>query len=1681
MTIRSLRLFAAVSAALPLLFAASTSGQTTPTTLGYQGRLTDNSPEQTPLDGTANMTFELWDAQTGGSRLWVEPASGSIPVTVSKGIFSVLLGGNGVPVPASIFAGGTSRYLQMIVDGETLTPRHTIASVGYSHQSENSASADQALDGVVTTASYADPAWITSLSGSKISGSVPSATTAATATSATTAVLATNATQLGGVAASGYQRALATNPCPAGQFYSAISQNGTTVCGAPAGGGSETDPQVSSTATGRVPRWNGTTLTDGAMSDTGSAVGIGTVSPISQLHVAGSGPVAVGSTATGSTPRAVDVQGRYAYVVNETSNTLQVFDVSNPAGIGSAVGSVVAGGGPYALRVLGRYAYVADGSNKLQVYDVSNPASIGAAVGSIPAGQSGSVEVQGRFAFLTNFAGNSLDAYDISNPASPVAAGSLFVGVGPFSVEVEGRYAYVLFPNGAVLRVIDVANPASMAIVGGASTGTGPSAVRVQGRHAYVVNKSSNTLQLFDVSNPAAIGAAIGSVSTGSGPTAVEIQGRYAYVTTSNAEKLEVFDVSNPAAPIAIASAATGTGPFFVRVRGRHAFVVNSVANTLQAFDLGGAYVQQLEAGGIEAASLATRGDVRIDGGSEIRGGLEVGSGGIYSAGDVATSGRLKIAGGSPGAGRVLTSDAAGLATWEVNGVGTVTAVTVSAPLSVANGTTAPDISLSGVVPIGNGGTGSSTLNFVDLTSAQIVGGPKSFTSGITGNLDGNATNVTGVVAIANGGTGSVTQNFVDLSTPQTIGGSKTFTNPISGSGANLTSLNAGNIDAGTLALARGGSGTDLSATGGTGQFLKQITAGGAVTVGTISSSDVPSLDAAKITTGVLPIARGGTGSGAQNFVDLSTTQTIGGAKSFSSPISGSGANLTSLNAGNVASGTLALARGGTGSDLSGTGGGGQYLKQATAGGAVSVGTIPEADIPNLPGSKIAGPVASATTAATAANATQLGGVAASGWQKALVTNPCPAGQFYSGIGQDGSAVCSGAVTSEADPQIASTVTGRVPRWNGTSLVDGGVFDDGAGKVGIGTATPAAQLQVSGATLTKISSTSTGITTPKGLYVQGNYAYVSDTASGYHVFDISNPASPTLVNTIAGGGAATKSVTVSGPLLIAANNSFGAYDVSNPMAPTSFGSADTGFTPGPSSVAQVFADGASFFAVSTGNNYLLQYDRAGFGSGPPKFPISTGLSAPMWVHVNDGHAFVASRGNNSLVIFRIWNPFGLTHVGSISTGLNTPLNVYVQGRHAFVASQGNNSLVIFDVSNPATPTMVSATSTGLTSPEAVFVQGNRALVAGGNVLALFDVSNPAAPTLLASDTTNLVNARALHVQGRYAWVASEGNSSLVGYDLGGTFLNQLEAGGIDTGTLTTRSNAHIGGYLAAEGGVSAGTAGISTIGSIVASGKIEAQSTITAQSFAGSGSTLTALNASSFSTGTLALARGGTGANLSATGGLGQLLKQTAAGGAVTVGVLGASELPTHTHAATDITSANLAVARMPIGGAWALSSPLSVDSNTLVVDPTNNRVGIGTAPAEPLDVAGNATVSGRLLVGTEAGAATPVGIGERYRDNGIIAWAKVTAAGALTTEFGIASITKPAVGSYQITIDAVPSSLNALIPMATAEIDSQPTSAANVRIVSVNQSTQTTFFVYVNSGTFAAVDNDFVFMVTGR
>ncbi len=100
-----------------------------PQVLNYQGYLTDD--QDIPITNPSiSMTFSIWTAQGGGSQLWTETQS----VSVDKGVFSVILG-TVTPVPFSVFTGGTSRWLQLVVAGQTMSPRTRITASPYAYTS----------------------------------------------------------------------------------------------------------------------------------------------------------------------------------------------------------------------------------------------------------------------------------------------------------------------------------------------------------------------------------------------------------------------------------------------------------------------------------------------------------------------------------------------------------------------------------------------------------------------------------------------------------------------------------------------------------------------------------------------------------------------------------------------------------------------------------------------------------------------------------------------------------------------------------------------------------------------------------------------------------------------------------------------------------------------------------------------------------------------------------------------------------------------------------------------------------------------------------------------------------------------------------------------------------------------------------------------------------------------------------------------------------------------------------------------------------------------------------------------------------------------------------------------------------------------------------------------------------
>src|SRR5690242_18129798 len=156
-----------------------------PLNIPFVARLADGGM---PITGNHDLLVELYAAGSGGTALWSEERN---PVAIpADGLLYLDLGSVTPFTNPSMIFDGTTKYLQITIDGQISTSRIPVESAPYAIN----------------------------------------ASTASTADTATTATTANNATNLGGKPPSAYQAAIMST-CTAGTFISAINPStGVATC-----------------------------------------------------------------------------------------------------------------------------------------------------------------------------------------------------------------------------------------------------------------------------------------------------------------------------------------------------------------------------------------------------------------------------------------------------------------------------------------------------------------------------------------------------------------------------------------------------------------------------------------------------------------------------------------------------------------------------------------------------------------------------------------------------------------------------------------------------------------------------------------------------------------------------------------------------------------------------------------------------------------------------------------------------------------------------------------------------------------------------------------------------------------------------------------------------------------------------------------------------------------------------------------------------------------------------------------------------------------------------------------------------------------------------------------------------------------------------------------------------------
>ncbi|MFA5166439.1 MAG: tail fiber domain-containing protein [Candidatus Paceibacterota bacterium] len=341
-----------------------------------------------------------------------------------------------------------------------------------------------------------------------------------------------------------------------------------------------------------------------------------------QLFVGDRNPSLALSRDIGDTLVNFYIQNNYLYALG---TNFTIIDITNPATTSVVTSSNAFTGGQ--IVVQGKYAYIGT-SNSFQIVDISNPANPVLIVneGTWPSGSNTRVAVGGKYLYTTNQGYQGFAVYDISNVYGPkqiYISGSLLSNAS--NVSVQGDRLYIT--DWDALHIYDISNPsAPVALTGFTYTSNGSEDMKIQGRYAYLMRQG--TLQIYDIATttPYLIGSKAGAGNVWS----LDVQGRYAYVDEGTG--FSVYDISNPSNIIKTGSISLTSG-VGVKVQGRYAFVGDGT--NLKSLDLGGAFLQQLEAGAVLTGGLDVAGNANFDGYLVLGKSLSVGPGGIFSQGSL--------------------------------------------------------------------------------------------------------------------------------------------------------------------------------------------------------------------------------------------------------------------------------------------------------------------------------------------------------------------------------------------------------------------------------------------------------------------------------------------------------------------------------------------------------------------------------------------------------------------------------------------------------------------------------------------------------------------------------------------------------------------------------------------------------------------------------------------------------------------------------------------------------------------------------------------------------------------------------------------------------------------------------------------------------------------------------------
>lgn len=547
-----------------------------PLMVTYQGRLLVNNQMATT---SLSMKFVLYTAASGGTAIYSASGTVSTPqtitVTPTNGFFAINFGDTGTnSLDPSIFQSNQNLFLEVIIGGETLSPRKQITSAPFAFNAKY-------LDGVAATSTASSSTYIpiSDSAGNFNFNGVTSTRLVVTGTStlATTTITKLTATVTSSIQALGIGT---TTPRAAldvvGNIKNIISRGQLNI--------------LSTLNTGDTP--NSVTLNG------------------KYLYVGNGG----------------------------SSNTVWVVDVSDPSAPSLVHSFSAAASNPGDIAFSGQYMYLlTSGASQFKIYDnskITSPNLVGS-ISTVCNSPAPKLIVRGQFVYLTCLVENALAVVDVSNPVSPATVATTTLGDRPIDFVISGNYLYAVNNFSDEMSVVDIRNPARPTVVVTSSVIAGVSSIAMRGHYAYLGSGSGN-FQVINVSNPASP-SIVGTI-TASTVARMRIAGQYLYFTSNSNNRVEVYDLVSSTLPVLVATTTVGSYPEALVVVGRYAYVANSVGDSLSIIDVSGTETNGLIAHSAELGTANILGSTQIGGRLFVGDSLNIGLGGILSSGALGIS-----------------------------------------------------------------------------------------------------------------------------------------------------------------------------------------------------------------------------------------------------------------------------------------------------------------------------------------------------------------------------------------------------------------------------------------------------------------------------------------------------------------------------------------------------------------------------------------------------------------------------------------------------------------------------------------------------------------------------------------------------------------------------------------------------------------------------------------------------------------------------------------------------------------------------------------------------------------------------------------------------------------------------------------------------------------------------------